>query len=258
MAKFDETTGSYLPVTRTANIIMRSGTKPALANVWEGRIIEKLKSYVRDGDIAFKEHSFMFGELDGKRLGKKNYIDIAKAGTKLAQTVFVIIEGKRVTNIPVFKRIITEDGIVTAQFNEAMKPYLLQLRACGIWTSLNYSDYRQLSSIYAQHIYTLLRSWENSNNAEQWDYHFGCSLDDLHQKCGTAKKYPYYKDFRIYVLEVAQRELHRKLGYDFWFMPFKKIRKVFRVEFFYKYSAYKKMMDTVYPNAKKIQSENLD
>ena len=39
---YDPKTKKLIPNTRTANIIMRSGTKPALANIWEGRIIKNL------------------------------------------------------------------------------------------------------------------------------------------------------------------------------------------------------------------------
>ena len=207
----------------------------------------------------FEEHSFMFGELDGEtgKLAKSDYINIAKAGTNLAHCVYTIIEGKKVTNIPVFDHITTEDGIVTAQFNDYLKNYLLQLREGGMWTSLNYLEYRKLSSIYAQHIYLLLRSWENTNDKEKWEYHFSVTLEELHQKCGTAEKYPRYINFRQKVLEPAQRELHKKLGYDFWFIPIKEGKKVARILFFYKWESYKKIMELQYPK-KIIQSENLD
>jgi len=106
-------------------------------------------------------------------------------------------------------------------FNSQLKPFLLQLK--NNYTKYMLMNICQLDSAYSIRVYELLKQYEKIG-------HRIISIYDLKSILGIKDKYQFYKDFKVRVILIAQRELH-KTDINFTFEEIKAGRKVDALKF---------------------------
>lgn len=127
--------------------------------------------------------------------------------------------------MPFFSSIKYRKGNVQAKFNPEMSGFLLQLRRC--FTEYNLMDYLTLPSLYSQRIFELLKSWGNMPEVV-------ISVADLHNLLETPVSFRAdFRQFRVYVLEKAQKDIHKHTTLRFEWEPIKAGRTVEAVRFLF-------------------------
>lgn len=131
-----------------------------------------------------------------------------------------------------------KEGIIEIQFHRFLIPFLLDLKSN--FTAIPLSQTLGLSSIYAIRMYELLKQYESIGERK-------ISLVELREFLGMFnEKLKRYADFKIKVLEIAQRELLEKTDIRFEFEETKTVRRVTGLLF------------RIYPNRKKsLEREKL-
>lgn len=103
-----------------------------------------------------------------------------------------------------------KNGLVSIQFHDDLKPYLLALRETGYFTQYRLEDVVWFKSAYTSRMYELLIE---ANNKKQRVIYY--KVDDFRERMlgERSKSYPLFKDFRKWVINVAQKELAQKNEY---------------------------------------------
>lgn len=119
-------------------------------------------------------------------------------------------------------RVMPKSGKVKIKFDEDMQKYLMGLYG-------NYTQYSLLSvlpmrSAYSVRLYELLKSYVGLKQK-----HKEFDIDDL--KAKLAAPYVNFKDFRVYALEKAVREINEYTDLEVSWEPIMKGRKVIKVRF---------------------------
>lgn len=119
-------------------------------------------------------------------------------------------------------RVLPKSGKIKIKFDEDMQKYLM-----GLYN--NYTQYSLLCvlpmrSAYSIRLYELLKSY-----AGQGAKHKEFDIDDLKTK--MAAPYVNFKDFRVYALEKATREINQYTDLEISWEPINKGRKVIKVRF---------------------------
>lgn len=115
-------------------------------------------------------------------------------------------------------------GTIRAVFIETMKPHLFNLKA--FFTQYNFFEWACLSSFYSQQIYEILKSWEFPLGK------ITLKLDDFYDLIS----YPLesrndFSSVRIYALNKAEKEIHKKTSLEFSWEAVKKGKKVSELKF---------------------------
>lgn len=127
--------------------------------------------------------------------------------------------------MPFFTSIKYRRGYVQAKFNQEMSGFLLQLRQC--FTQYNLMDYLTLPSLYSQRIFELLKSWGNMPEVV-------FSVAELHRLLDTPASFRLdFRQFRVYVLEKAHKDIHAKTQLRFEWEPVKVGRSVEAIRFLF-------------------------
>lgn len=140
-------------------------------------------------------------------------------------TIYANENGKRtITNIPLlsYAKYWIDEGYADVEISPYLAPYVVNLHK--EFTQYRLVDVMSLDSTYAMRIYEMLKKQET----------IGCRtfyLDDLREKLGTSNKYKAYKDFRINVLDLAQREINQKTDLLISYTPKKSKNKIVAIEF---------------------------
>ena len=97
-------------------------------------------------------------------------------------------------------------NLVSLRFHDHLKPYLLDLKRSGNFTQYRLEIIIQFRSSYTIRIYQILREYYSKRM-----YEFEFSLDYFRNMVlgEKSKKYPVFREFRKYVLNVAQKELSK-------------------------------------------------
>ena len=119
-------------------------------------------------------------------------------------------------------RVLPKSGKIKIKFDEDMQKYLM-----GLYN--NYTQYSLLCvlpmrSAYSIRLYELLKSY-----AGQGSKHKEFDIDDLKMK--MAAPYVNFKDFRVYALEKATKEINQYTDLEITWEPINKGRKVIKVKF---------------------------
>ena len=166
-------------------------------------------------DIDFKEYRVYFKDLlciaEVKKTGPV-YDRILEAATKLLKREITIQMKNEVGEARILKTYLvtgveralkenrTENGYIVLNFHPKLKPYLLELKRD--FTKFDIRNYKFLHSGTITRLYQLLKSYYDRRRRDpQFE------LDELKQMLGVAKKYNLYANFRIKVLDEAQRKL---------------------------------------------------
>lgn len=118
-------------------------------------------------------------------------------------------------------RINKNSGKITVRLDEDMQKYVI-----GLFN--NFTQYELLSTLpmksaYSFRIYELLKSYAFAKSHT-------FNIDEL-KKMLFAEHYKNFKDFRIYVLEIATREINNYTDIEISWEPIKNGRKVIQVRF---------------------------
>lgn len=127
--------------------------------------------------------------------------------------------------MPFFSSIKYRKGIVEAKFNPEMSNFLLKLKAC--FTQYNLLDYLKLPSSYSQRFFELLMSW-------RFQAEVILSIADLHKILDVPDSFRTdFRQFRIYVLEKAQKDIHKHTTLRFEWETVKRGRAVEAIRFIF-------------------------
>jgi plasmid replication initiation protein len=127
--------------------------------------------------------------------------------------------------MPFFTSIQYRKGHVEATFNPKMSELLLQLRQ--FFTEYNLMEYLTLPSTYSQRLFEILKSWSNLPEKV-------FSVADLHRLLDTPGSFRSdFRQFRVYVLEKAHKDIHEKTSLRFEWEPVKVGRSVEAIRFLF-------------------------
>ena len=240
-------------VVKESNIIARAKIDPAVVSVWEERIIALIAAQNTTEDKFFREHVIPVTELTGgKPLSTLQHEEAKKAvNERVVRQTYVIPKGRKGSEaFPIFEYIkIDDDGNITAKFNQALCVHFLELKKEFAVRSL--PAFSSLTSTYSQQLFRILNSWKGMQEAT-------IPLEELHnvlQTPRTCRKD--FAQFRIRVLEVAQREITdpEKTNFFFNWQPVKEgLQKIVAIKFIFN-PAMAKPQETPEEKAKRELSE---
>ena len=105
--------------------------------------------------------------------------------------------------------------------------YLLDnvLRLEWNYTQYFFKNIIHLNSVFSIRIYELLQQIHSKNNYREYD------IEELKEILWVKDKYKLYWHFKSKVLKVAEKEIKEKTDLSFYFIEYKKVRKVVRIRF---------------------------
>lgn len=215
-------------IVKESNAIARAQLKPPSESVWEERIIAQVAAFNRIDDTEFPEAAFMIGQLvDGnKHIDGRTLEAINNACERLASTLYKVYYNRNKFDIfPVFSCISYDNGIISAKLNPELKPHYLQLRREFSIRSL--PEFRRLSSIYAQQLYRFLCSIRALEDTT-------VDIEQLYFVTTAPESFTKdFYNFRVNVLEKAEREINKKTSLKYRWEGVKQGRKVVAVRFIF-------------------------
>lgn len=216
-------------LVKKANALVRG--QISIDSVDGGRILAALVSCIRIDDTELScIYRLNVIEILAK-LERRDYGRISKACETLGGC-FAKIEilrnkdNRRLKIIPLFSELDYNQGIITAKFNIAAKPYILQLQEH--FTEYSLSEFIKLSSIYSQRLFEILKSWSNTHEKIY-------TIEELHSVLNTpiSLQRDFY-NFKARVLEQAHKDITEKTSLRYDWEPVKTGRKVTAIRFVFK------------------------
>lgn len=202
----------------------------------EQKIILSLATTIKSTDKEFQKYFFNLGEL-GEMLGLKtnaDYVYLRDVTRNLLSKVLTLKkEGSTLqTHWLESVEYFDNQGTVALSFNPELKPFLIQLKNNFTKYQLKYAI--QLKSRFSIRIYELLKQFEKIG-------HRDFLLSELREHMGiNSDEYPFYGNFKVKVLLVAQKELAAKTDLSFTFEEIKIGRGVGKLRFYIKTEDQKK------------------
>ena len=196
----------------------------------EMRLFIAMLARINRGDKEFSTYKIPVSELYPEdRVGGKTYSQIKKAVIRLSgRTITVESKDERgireIVSNPIMAtcRYKEKSGHVTAQFNNFVKPYLLELR--GDFSVAQEMTLIEFRSFYSFRVYWLLKlSAFHSDMIE-------VGLAEMKQMFRLTGKYTNFADFKRFVLEIAQQEI-AATDMSFDFKPIKEGKSVVSIQF---------------------------
>lgn len=193
-------------------------------DLWERRLMYACMSKLKRSDGKFPVITFTIAEiaklLDINSLPTTEYVAIKKAAKKLVtRTVEIDEQGKyELYNWVSYFKLDKNNNEISMQFNEYMKPYLLELIDNKGYTKFLLKFAMPLGSIYAQRFYEMFRClvYDGQPKAVQ-----RIELKELRRRLEVENKHKNFGQFRLKVLDIAEREINQKTDI---FISFKEIR----------------------------------
>jgi plasmid replication initiation protein len=100
---------------------------------------------------------------------------------------------------------LTDEGKISLCFSQKMLPYLSELK--GTFTRYELKHVGNMTSIYGIRLYELLMQWRSTGTRE-------IEIDWLKQRFQIEEKYSSIKDFKLYVLDPAVKDINTHSNYD--------------------------------------------
>jgi hypothetical protein len=208
----------------------------------EMRLFIALLARINRGDKEFTPFKIPVNELfyieerageeksdKSNKVGGKTYTQIKRAVIRLSSRTFTIESkdengNREVVSNPLMAtcRYKEKSGYVIAQFNNFVKPYLLELT--GGFTTAQELTLLGFRSFYSFRVYWLLKL-----NAFNRDI-IQVGVDEIKHMFNLTGKYANYADFKRFVLDVAQQEI-APTDMAFEFEPVKEGRSVAAIMF---------------------------
>ena len=219
-------------VVKKHNELVRS--KINLSGKTASRILACLVACIRHDETQFKDaytvpiKSYLPDDEGGKvyKLAREACRELASATVETEWPDPDNPGGDPIYHVmPFFTSIKYRKGNVEAKFNKEMSGLLLQLRAC--FTQYNLMEYLTLPRIYSQKLFEILKSWSNAPEVV-------LSVAELHRLLDTpASLRADFRNFRLRVLEKAQKDIQEKTSLRFEWEPVKAGRSVEAIRFLF-------------------------
>ena len=218
-------------IVKADNELFRA--KYGMKNTLAGRIFMAFASLVDENDVATEGRgnfirysipaSSVIGDIDA---GGDYYKELKKAAHSLLdQKLFRKIGKNGFQGYTLFATIIYENGLITGEFHQELKPFFLEVKKK--FTRLSLNQYLKLPSIYSQQLFGFLQSWHDQPEIE-------VPVSELHEMLDTPESFR--KDFRqlrTRVLEKAHKDIHAHTHLRFEWEAVKKGRAVVAVRFIF-------------------------
>ena len=207
--------------------------KYGMKNTLAGRIFMAFASLVDENDIATEGRgsfirysipaSSVIGDIDA---GGDYYKELKQAAHSLLdQKLFRKIGKNGFQGYTLFSTIIYENGIITGEFHQELKPFFLEVKKN--FTRLSFNQYLKLPSIYSQQLFGFLQSWHNQPEIE-------VSVQELHEMLRTPNSLKRdFFNFKVRVLEKAHKDITGLTSLLYEWEPVKKGRAVVAVRFIF-------------------------
>lgn len=166
------------------------------------------------------------------------YRDIETMSNNLMRKVIKIDYGKnKWTMFQIFSQCEYDNGILTMQLHDKMKPFLIALE--NKYTQYQIGKIIGMSSNYAIRVFELIQEKRQNQrdvkNYEKYDF----TLDELRMATNTLDKLKKISQFKERVLDIAMREITYNGGYSAEYKEIKNGRKItgFTFELYSQHSA---------------------
>lgn len=195
-------------IVRQSNELVEASYK--IASIGEGRLIRMLIAQISPKDEDFKTYRIAvadFAKFFGLN-GNSAYELIKKTADELAgRRIMLEKDGSWLRlNWLSHAEYIKGSGYVEVSFHAKMKPFLLQLQTH--WKHYALENIVNFRSGYSIRIFELLKVEEFKADSKGY-FKRSFEYEELRHILGVDKKeYVYVKDFRIYVIETATREIN--------------------------------------------------
>lgn len=120
-------------------------------------------------------------------------------------------------------RYIEQEGVIEAQFEEEMRPFLLQLKNRFTMYSLNF--FLRLPSRHSMRIYELLKMREDLGAMR-------ISVEEFRETLGLENSYEYFTDLKRHVIEKARKQIAEFTDIEFTYKVERDGRTAERLRFF--------------------------
>lgn len=218
-------------IVKADNELFRA--KYGMKNTLAGRIFMAFASLVDENDVATEGRgnfirysipaSSVIGDIDA---GGGYYKELKQAAHSLLdQKLFRKIGKNGFQGYTLFATIIYENGLITGEFHQELKPFFLEVKKK--FTRLSLNQYLKLPSIYSQQLFGFLQSWHDQPEIEM-------PVSELHEMLNTPESFrKNFAEFKRRVLEKAHNDIlkHTTLYYE-W-EPIKKGRSVVAIRFIF-------------------------
>lgn len=215
-------------IVKKSNAIIRARWQPE--SIWEPRIVALVASKVRATDEDFFTYRISVVELAGisdENLRGNQYKEIAESIEHLGKAT-IRIEGNKPRSFrqySIFSMCGYEDGYLIARFDPDLKPHFLSLSEK--FTEYSLMQFLNLPSTYSQKLFEILKSWSNLPEVL-------LSRSELHELLNTPPSFRTdFRQFRIYVLEKAHRDIHKKTSLRYEWEPIKVGKSVEKIRFIF-------------------------
>lgn len=213
-------------LVKKSNAIARARWGPD--SVWEPRIVALVASKVREDDEDFYTYRIPVAELTGvddKHMSGDQYQEIVKSIDRLGETK-IRIQGNKPKNFrsyTIFSMCGYEDGCLVAHFDPDLKPHFLNLKKQFMIYDLN--EYLMLPTTNSQQLFEFLKSWADKPEVT-------VAVAELHEMLNSPESYRKdFWQFRTYVLEKAQKHIHKYTKLEYEWEPIKQGVSVVSVRF---------------------------
>ena len=198
-------------------------------SIQEQRILLTAISQIKPTEEDFNEKGYAISIAEFRELadlkGRAYYTEIKDLTAKLVGRMIVIHEDDGIlqTSWLSSAKYVDQQGIVYLNFDERLKPYLIQLKK--EFTSFQLHYVMKLKSKYSTRIYELLKQYEKIGHRE-------FTLEALREKVSVENgKYEKYGDFNRNVVKKAQVEINKNTDIKFIYVQRKLGRKVVGIKF---------------------------
>ena len=200
-------------------------------NIIATRIVMAFASLVDESDVNENKRFLKYkidasSILEGIDAGGNYYNQLREAAYTLIDQKLEQRKHKNHFKVyTLFSTIEYENGALIGEFHRDLLPFFLGLKKQ--FTRMSLSQYLKLPSIYSQKIFGYLTSWARTPEVE-------ISVSDLHEMLDTPESFQKdFRQFRIFVLEKAHKDITGLTSLRYEWEPVKKGRAVVAVRFIF-------------------------
>ena len=230
-------------MVKKSNALARAKWVPE--SIWEPRIVAVVAAQVHKDDKEFKEYKIpipVLLKMCDKSSAGTFYNDLVKIARQAVGRTVEIREPDGWSIYSLFSKCRYKKGedSLIVRFDPDLKPHFLDLQK--FYKGYPLLEFLALPSIYSQHIYEKLKSWDDKVSVE-------IDLTELHETLCTPPSYrKKFGIFRQRVLEKAHKDITAKTTMQYEFELIKQGQKVIKVRFVFG----KKTMAKAQKKAKQI------
>lgn len=216
-------------IVKKDNRLVRA--KITISNVEASRILANLVACIHTDDKALKRVYHVAVKDFLTDTSGRGYTRVKGLCRELAQATVELEEPDPDGPHPIFEtgaifsRIVYKKGVVEAEFNGHMAPFLLDLQQC--FTQYSLIEYLKLPSIYSQRIFEILKSWSRMPEVV-------ISMTELHRMLDSPASFrANFTEFRRWVLEKAHKDIMAHTSFWYEWEPVKAGRSVEAIRFLF-------------------------